>query len=181
MIRACMLAAVLTFAGCVSPDNDRITIGHELRTGSFQTAALPEPVAQVQTPSVTGIDRSNWARTDFSIPVDGTVHHPTYAKRVIVADRTARQRGQYPTASTALELWGGSADEQEWEALLNQLRSLGDLVLLPLNVILQRPWVRRMSPDIAYERYSHPERPQPEPVGLPNEPFAVPPAQRVTP
>ena len=185
MRRAIVGAGVAAaLAGCVSPANDRMTIGQTVRVSSSITLP-PAPAegtgAQVQTPSVTGIDRSHWAPTLFLVPVDGTVHHPTYAKHFIVADNTARQRREYPTVLNALELWGGSEEGQEWEALLNHMRGVWDLVVLPINVIVQRPWIRRMSPQIAYERYPHPERPQPEPVEPPADPFAPPRPQRVTP
>ena len=53
-------------------------------------------------PSITGIDRSNWSRTDIVVPVDGIAHNPTYRWLDQHPDHTARLRGQYPTAESAL-------------------------------------------------------------------------------
>src|SRR5690606_17127509 len=110
-------------SGCVSPENDRMTIGRSARPGSIPPALKESPAAppaatptlETAAPSVTGIDRGHWARTRILVPVDGIVHRPTYARHVIVADRTARQQRRYPTAEKALELWGGSESDQQAE------------------------------------------------------------------
>lgn len=185
MKRVMCVACVMCAGGCVMPQNDRITLGQKLVSPSLQAAPLAQaepPPAQVVMPSVTGIDRSDWARTEVFLPVDGTVHGPTYTHRWQLADKTARQRGQYPTALTALELYNGSQGDQQLEALLNPLQSLGDIVLFPIKIVILEPfWRTRMSPDIAYDRTVRPEQLPPEPSTQPTTPFAQPAPVSVTP
>jgi len=170
-----------------------VPVGRSAGPGSIPPALKEAPAAppaatptlETAAPSVTGIDRGHWARTRILVPVDGIVHHPTYARHVIVADRTARQQRRYPTAEKALELWGGSESDQQAEAALNHLRAVADLVLQPLRaVFIQHPWEERLSPAIAYERYpagiGGEPRPEPEaPAAAPR--FGPPAPHRVTP
>jgi hypothetical protein len=184
-MRRLILAGFLVAAsGCISPQNDRITIGQSTRLEAFET---PQPrtvtlAERVAAPSVTGIDRSGWQQTTLLVPVDGIYHHPTYGDRVRITDKTARQRGLYPTAVSALELYNGSEGQQQAEAVLNQLVGVGNVIILPFRMVLcQLPWWRRMSPEDAYARYNRPEQPQPPYAGPPEQPFMQPPPQGITP
>lgn len=155
-----VLAAVLS--GCVMPANDRFAIGEGLEVeaiGPRSTPVPPTAASQVASPSLTGISRDNWAPLEYRVPVDGTVHTRIYAKRTFWADKTARQRGEYPTALSALEMINGSEDQQGLEALNNQFRAVTDLVLLLPRMAIWLPWVEKRSPDDAYRRYNRPERP----------------------
>jgi hypothetical protein len=155
----CLLAG-----GCVVAANDTMGTGETVRLEAFAPQPKPSPATpaeQVIAPSLTGISRANWEPTQILIPVDGTAHHPIYARRTTWADKTARQRGMNPTATSALELYSGSEQQQEYEALNNQARALSDVVLMLPRMLAWRPWGLRASPDEAYQRYWHPERPEP--------------------
>lgn len=186
---ACLaLAAACLAQGCVSPQNDRITIGRELKLEGFTAAPTPASIAaappaaeQVQAPSLVGIDRGHWERTVFMVPVDGLAHAPIYTKRVMVTDKTRRQQDRFPTALTALELYGGSEQQQQLEALYNQGMALADIALLLPRMVWTRPWMTRWSPDEAYERYWHPERPEPDAAFFDGSPYSQPEPQRITP
>lgn len=163
-ILAPALAALFgtTLTGCVMPANDRLAIGESLEVeaiGPRPTPVAPTAASQVATPSLTGISRDHWAPLQYHVPVDGTVHTRIYAKRTFWADKTARQRGEYPTALSALEMINGSEDQQGLEALNNQFRAVTDLVLLIPRMAIWLPWVQKRSPDDAYTRYNRPERP----------------------
>lgn len=162
-------ASLAALAGCVSPANDRITDGRgpdlggakqEAFTARSGAAGAATPTAQptdatapeIRGRSITSLDRSAWPTTTITLPVDGTAHRPTYQRNVIIATRTARQRGEYPTAESALELTAGSSDAQTAEAALQHARAVGDLVLLPLRIVGQPPWATRWSPDQGYAR-----------------------------
>jgi hypothetical protein len=182
-----MLAAALAASGCISTANDRLVIDQNVALEAFQpvapsgsTPAITQTSVGLMQPSITGVDRGNWPKTDFLVPVDGTAHNTIYAKRWLFADKTARQRGLYPTALSALEVTGGSESQQQIEVPANWLSSAGDILLMPFALFWQAPWTTRWSPDTAYARYWHPERPAaaaPEPAA----PFEQPAPTPVTP
>jgi hypothetical protein len=185
------VAVGAALAGCVTPENDRITLGRAVQIGAFvpTTApagadmAAPVGTAMVQEPSVIGLDRSNWEPTRFHQPVDGTAHRLQYSKRLHVARRTARQRGEYPSAESALELSGGSTWQQQAEAAGSHAIAAADLLLLLPRMVWTPPWRVRWSPDVGYERTWAPERPLfSEDLEAPlDDPFAAPPPHPVTP
>lgn len=154
-------AALALLGGCVAQQNDRLTVGRSVQLEAFfppapTAAEAGVPVLPEQPPTLTSVWRDNWTPTVILSPVDGTAHQPTYAKRLLMTDSTARQRREYPTALTALELTNGSEGDQQLEALANPLYALADVVLLLPRMVLDRPWSIRWSPDVAYARYWHP-------------------------
>ncbi|MBL9030741.1 MAG: hypothetical protein JNM80_03425 [Phycisphaerae bacterium] len=178
---ASMGVIALALGGCISPTNDRMTEGRTLRQEAFLPPPAPSDQPRNVEPSVSGLDRGNWPRTTILVPVDGTDHTPIYAKRGLVADKTARQRRHYPTAESALEMAGGSEGQQQTEALWNHWLALTDTLLIGPRMLLDRPWQWRSSPDEAYERLwrVRPAGAPPEPEAL--EPFQQPRPSRVTP
>ena len=158
------LPAILSLAllaGCATPQNDRMTIGQSVELEAFKPVAVPtegETGEQVATRSVTGMSRANWQMTQILVPVDGGYARQTYTKRVSGTDSTRRQRRQYPTAMSALELTNGSEEDQEAEAFLNALIAVSDVILIIPRALIDWPWKTRISPDEAYARYWHPER-----------------------
>jgi hypothetical protein len=188
-----ILAAAMPLAGCVTPENDRSTVGRTVRLEALTAAPQPAgtdisvPVGAmiVQEPSLVGLDRANWQPSLIHVPVDGTAHRPVYAKRVHLANRTARQRGEYPNAETALQLTGGSIWQQQGEAVANHGMAALDTLLLIPRVIWSPPWRIRWSPDVAYERTwaAVDERtPEIDLIDPPlDDPFAAPPPHPVTP
>lgn len=176
----------LLFQGCISPANDRDTIGRSLRLEALDPPkAAPAQVipAGLVSPSVASVERDNWAKTEFIVPVDGTAHNPTYNRRSIATDKTHRQRELYPTAMTALELASGSEGQQQREAFRNVIKGVSDIVFLPFRMLRRAPWRTDASPDAAYARSWHPELAPGERQPMPedNDPFTLPPARSVTP
>ena len=182
------LAIVCSFslAGCISPQNDRITIGRSVRLETFEpprTDAAPSVPDTLLAPSVVSIDRSNWKRTEVLVPVDGTAHNPTYARRIVETNKTRRQRGLYPTSSSALELTAGSEGAQQREAFYNVVRAASDVVFIVPRMLWRAPWRTDASPDEAYARYWHPGLApgQRQPLPDATDPFAEPRPRSVTP
>jgi hypothetical protein len=89
----------------------------------------------------------------------------------------------YPTATSALELAGGSEGQQQREAAYNVWRAITDVAFLVPRMIWRAPWRTDASPDEAYARYWHPTLPpgqrQPLPEG--GDPFAEPAPKSITP
>lgn len=194
MPKACTgLLSVLTgvtlgvaLGGCVSPTNDRMTEGRTMRVDAFARPDAAREIAANEQPrsvepSVAGLERGNWPRTTILVPVDGTDHTPTFAKRGLVADKTAKQRRQYPTAESALEMTNGSEGQQQQEALWNHILALTDSLLIGPRMLVDRPWAARMSPDEAYERLWRVPRAGPQPTPEALEPFERPKPTQVTP
>lgn len=179
-----VLAACL--AGCISPENDRDTIGRGLKLEAFEAAKAPEQAvvpADLVAPSVVSIERDNWQATQILVPVDGTAHRPTYARREDATNKSRRQRELFPTASSALALSAGSEGQQQREMLYNQIHALSDIVFLPFRMLWRAPWRVDASPEDAYSRYAHPELPPGQRPPLPDDtdPFAQPSPRSVTP
>jgi len=153
-------------AACVTPENDRTTVGHgpaaykpEAITPDSGRAGNTTPGIEPQArtprssePTLAGLDRSNWERTTLMVPVDGTAHRPTYVQRIIGTNSSARQRREYPTAESALEMTQGSGHDQSIEAPLQHAQAAYDLVLGLPRMFLQLPYRTRWSPDESYER-----------------------------
>lgn len=141
------LAALL--AGCTSAENNRFRFGNAGPLPVFQPAAdtLADPA-----PSVTGLDRSGWAPIALDVPVHGTAHRPTYAPSAFDLDTTARQRGQYPTAETCLDL--GEPDDSDEIRLAAATHGLAvvDAALLIPRIIIRPPNATDWSPTLSYAR-----------------------------
>jgi hypothetical protein len=160
-----VVLAAAFLSGCIAEQNDRMTIGRSLQLETFYPPAAAEPPAGVpvlaeQPPSLTGIIRSEWEPTVIFVPVDGTAHHPTYAEYLRLADATTRQRREYPTPTSALELTEGSEQDQAWEAVGNIGLTLLDLIVLVPRLVVEPAWRVRWSPDVAYARYWYPDAAQ---------------------
>jgi hypothetical protein len=109
-----VIIACGTLAGCSANENLRLNLGRDVSLSS-----LPPPVAEPgldadgnplpvhsppdDAPSVTGLDRAAFAPVDFVLPLDGTRHEPHGTRRLLIGDETARRRGEFPTAVSALD------------------------------------------------------------------------------
>ena len=138
---------LLAVPGCVRDRNARETLGGVLVTGSLDGAEGAVAVG----PSV-GMDRAAWPVVVFEVPVDGTVHGPTHGGWVRFTDATARQRGLFPTIETALELDGDVGEPQALEGLWGPVAAGGEILWMPVGVVMGPPWAERQSPRGLYKR-----------------------------
>lgn len=103
--------------GCADNANQRLTIGESIPLASFPPDViemkldengepLPPQRPADDLPTVMGLDRSNFAPHVYAVPIDGTRHEAHGSDRLALPRETARQRGEFPTALTALETGG---------------------------------------------------------------------------
>ena len=142
---ACALAIL---AGCAAPDNDRLTLNNMETFGERGgTAGAPAQYAPL-----TGVARLNWARTRYVVPVDSTVHGPTYAPTIEWTDTIARERGAYPTIESSLDTGTSSRGQQRSEACAAPFVGLAQgFLVIPL-LFVDRPSNADESPAMAYQR-----------------------------
>ncbi len=135
--------------GCMKAQNDRVALGNALVLPAFQAN---HPMTHDNTPGNASFDRSAWMPMEFSIPVHGVAHNPVYTEQANTLHTLARQRGEYPTAQTALEL--GEPDTPE--RVLQTARAHGmaglDALLLVPRIIMRPPWETDWSPGWNYQR-----------------------------
>jgi len=150
-------------AGCVD-NNDRLSVGNTLivegiappKEIDLDEAITAKPRAD-DGPSVVALDRQNWSTTDFVVPYDGTRHRPQYTSTLRFTDRTARQRNEYPTLSSALDLNGDEYGDDSWwnrlgEAAVMPFFAASEGILMVPRLVGEPQWFEVWSPTEAYER-----------------------------
>jgi hypothetical protein len=169
-------AGILALAACASllpgcvESNSRNRIGEDLALPAFQPGTRVLSSEDVQraddTASLTSLDRSGWEPVAIAVPVDGVRHRPEYRFLAPIGARDLRrQRREYPTAISALDLDGGSSSSQArfFESILTPIHASIELVRLPFVMIMDRPWQETWSPlgPESYERVKNRgERPE---------------------
>lgn len=103
-------------------------------------------------PSVLSLDRTNWRSQQFMVPIDPTLHHPTYREEVRYANETARQRGERPTADSSLELSGDTGDERLAEAFVSPFFAIGEAFLIVPRLFIEPQSTIVASPSLPYGR-----------------------------
>lgn len=146
---AALAAGLLALSGCAKPANDRLRLGACEVLPAFQTNAHALPPAG---PSVTGLDRSGWAPIAYVVPVHGTAHQPTYAPSHFELDTLPRQRGEFPTVESALDLGEPDLGQEASLTFRNQLWALFDTFLIVPRFVLRPPCATDWSPDTTYDR-----------------------------
>ncbi|MEM1166592.1 MAG: hypothetical protein AAGI30_09925 [Planctomycetota bacterium] len=148
LLAAPALAAVL--AGCAR--NDRLTIGdldQEL-TVRLPAVSEPAPLAPATGPSVTGLDRSGWQTTVIVVPVDEVSDIPTLRiPPVRFTDATARQRGEFPNAFSAVTPVSDQGDQVAEAAAEFGVGGL-EMVTMPLQLV---PFIGGLADRPPSERY----------------------------
>lgn len=153
---------VAASGGCATKYNDRHTIGNAVRVPAvaMEPAALGRAdvgmaemgVSVRDTTRTTRLDRGDWDALFFTVPVDGTVHTPTWSTVSVRADTgTPRREGLYPTAETSLEL-GTDSDVLFWEFLLSAPLAFVDLFFVPVRMLTDPAWVIEQSPKRLWKR-----------------------------
>jgi hypothetical protein len=131
LLSSLALGTLGALTGCVTPLNDDPALSDGTPLHSATTAPVPG-AARLDAPSLTtGLDRSGWPQTVYSVPQRDTVHQPIVRSRPVrLARSSAVQRGEYPTEETAGEnVTGNSRGAQTLEAVLAPLQTVGDFFL----------------------------------------------------
>lgn len=143
--RRTLVVAVLAgaaLAGCMAPANDRAWLGDGTVIADVELDA----------PAVSrGLDRRAWAPVTIEVPIDGTAHASTYAGWYQLP-QTPRERGEYPTAQSALDTGEGYKSERRVEALMSVLSGVVDGVSMPVGFVMYPPHKTRWSPAESFER-----------------------------
>ncbi|MFT3686321.1 MAG: hypothetical protein QM783_15610 [Phycisphaerales bacterium] len=149
-----LLLATALLAGCVSTENDQavFSTGEPLDPSAITTSA--PTYTQPDAPSLTGLDRSHWPRTDVSVPQRDSVHQPTYrSDPVQFAKASAVQRDEYPTDETAGEsVTGDSGPAQSLEGIVMPLQAVADMFLMIPRAIFHSPIAPVRGPMIPVDR-----------------------------
>ncbi len=147
-----LAASVCFLPGCVE-SNSRNRVGDDITLSAFQPGSRVLSSEDAQrandTASLTSLDRSGWEPVAITVPVDGVRHRPEYRFFApIGTSDLGRQRGEYPTAISALDLDGGRPSSQArfFESILTPIHSSIELVRLPFVMIMHRPWQETWSP-----------------------------------
>ena len=137
-------------AGCTSPNN-QIGPGRGVSLPGLSPARLREPPAP--GPSLRGLDRRHFPLLEVVVPGREVEHWPTYVAAVEVAGTSPRQRGVFPTASSALDV-GGSPAHQLLENDSGIAGAVVGLLGLPWEILVETrlPWQVERSPSAAYAR-----------------------------
>lgn len=162
------LGALGALIPACAESNSRNRIGDDVTIRTFQPASQVLSSEDTQRaddpPSLTSLDRSGWEPAVYSLPVDGTQHRPTYRVQFPNGPSTLkRQRGEYPTTSSALELDGGStwSSDRFFESILEPIHASLELVRMPFAMAIYQPWRKAWSPMGSYERLrNRGERPE---------------------
>lgn len=149
VLLASVLGAGAGLSGCTSADNDRFRFGGDDMLPAYRTLSetTPDP-----TPSVTGLDRSHWEPVTLTAPVHGTAHRPTYAPSAFDLDSMPRQRGEYPTVESALDLGERDHGADAWLAARTHGLALVDTVMLVPRMVIRPPTATDWSPARSYSR-----------------------------
>lgn len=162
------LACAAALLPACAESNSRNRLGDDVTLQAFRPASQVLSSEDTQRaddpPSLTSLDRSAWEPSVYSLPVDATQHRPTYRVQFPNGPSTLkRQRGEYPTTSSALELDGGSTWSRDrfFESILEPIHASLELARMPFAMAIYQPWRQAWSPMGSYERVrNRGERPE---------------------
>ncbi len=120
---------VIGAVGCMAPSETSPRLGGVAALPAIEDAPDPAPPLSDE-PSLTSIDRSGWDEKPVLAPVDNRYLFPGVSLRPDYSEALARQRGDYPTVDSAVELSGpeSAAHAEMWAG---PIWAAWDLVLLP--------------------------------------------------
>jgi hypothetical protein len=111
-----------------NPDLD----GGAVYLDAFQPETRSEALTKPDAPSLTGINRNNWAPMVMLSPMDSIAATRTYSVNHVWTDSTPRQMGRMPTAVSSIDIAGDSADTQFWEVVASgPLAAIGAVMIIP--------------------------------------------------
>lgn len=158
MIRTLVCLLVLApLAGCYTPNNSRMTLADTIGLTVFDPDAASTYTDIPTIPDRLDVYRRNWRPLPFYVPVDGTDHFYLARTDSTCTDSTPRQKGQFPTALSAVDVDGDARSDrtQAYEAVEAPFWAAWDALLMAPRLI---GWSiangeRAVSPDVDYIRY----------------------------
>lgn len=145
-----LAGSAMMLGGCSTDVNSRVMIGAErvlpALAGPGADAAIDQQVA-------SRLDRGDWTPIDFRVPIDGTVHNALLKTEPVFGDDHPRAHGLFPTRESALDL-GASSGSELARGVIEPVRALVDLAIMPVRSFTDPAWGKRQSPS-NYKRW-HP-------------------------
>jgi hypothetical protein len=143
--------------GCTT-GNERGELGNgetynTYKLNEFVDSGEPAPIGSDPATALT-LARETWKPTTVLVPVDGLASRPVYVQHPLLASKTARQRGEQPSATSALELDGDS----QW-TVVGEIAASGPLALwdgvrmLAWDIWAEPVWKEKVRPPLMdYQR-----------------------------
>lgn len=154
LLTAILLAAIMPGpAGCSTANRTDGLLDDELLPAFSDQSATPASEMAADRPAFTAVERDRWPAVTIRVPPAQTEHPPAYTTLLRLADATARQRGSFPAARTALQR-SGDEQAQLVEALWGAPHTAIELLLIPFEKAFRArmPWSIERSPAEPYER-----------------------------
>lgn len=155
-IVASSVGLMMAFAGGCVVDSDTESF---LGGAVYLPALMDEPEAGPYRPapaadeaSLTSIDRENWSTKGVLVPSIEFEHYPIFTTRHSIMARSARQRGEFPTTESALDLAGGSEQDQTTEGFTTMFYAWADVVLFIPRMFVHAPSITVEGPRQGYGR-----------------------------
>lgn len=143
--RLLLATACTALAACRSEVNDRTTLGAPGAASAVRLSDIHGAGQRAETPrsddatSLAGLSRASWTRQTVEVPVEGTYALRRYTRTYHMTETTSRQRGEFPTPMSTLELTGDTGNEQALEALVSGPYALYEGVVLIPRLFFVRP------------------------------------------
>lgn len=137
------LTASLAFFGGCNRQNHSLQIGQTVELETFRSGEASPAASSTSTTGVlasksTEAGMRTWAQSEVLVPHDGVYHRPLYKTDYGRVKFTPRNRGEYPTAETCLDLQDPRATwEQIGETFIFTPSVVAyDLVTAPVRMIV---------------------------------------------
>lgn len=153
-IASSIVATLAGMHGCTSALNEQVELVDSEPLPALSDEESGEYVDD--PPSLTdGLDRSHWETVTITVPSHQVENITTYASSLEMTDQTARQRGEFPTAESALE-GAGQDSPLAMEAAGNLAYGFVQVAWAPIQMWLKdQGWFdEHRSPSDPYERSS---------------------------
>lgn len=149
---ACAVGAVL-LPGCIGQTHD-LRLGGVQEIETFAPPGEPLATSPLSDPSLA---QRPWPEMTLLVPNDGIRNRPVYRTQYLFLNQNRRQRGEFPTPESALDLETGAYGEHLLDAfVIHDAGSVVDGGILLPRLVMYPPWKRRGSPRIAYDRAPDP-------------------------
>ncbi len=145
-----------SLAGCVSVDNDAVTLGPTVVLPTFAAPGRDARAMPNDSPSNPTLGQRTWEPTYYLVEEKNVWHTPVYTTPVDdYLDSTARARGDFPSEATALQDRQRPHGKAVFHAMYAPFVAAGDAIMLvPRMVFVARPTGVQDSPNRGYERTS---------------------------
>jgi hypothetical protein len=180
-----LFAFAATLTACRTVGNDRSNLGDAASHSAVRLTDIHGAGTRAETPraddgtSLAGLSRAGWSRQTIAAPVEGTNAYRRYTRNYQITEATSRQRGDFPTPLSALELTGATRDGQVLEVLAAGPHAFYEGAVLVPRMFFVRPCeeVRATPSDrwrapVSTLRYSlderTPEAPDPDSASAPD-------------